>query len=146
MTQLNAYINFPGNTREAMAFYNEIFGGELELAPVAGSPIENDVPEEVRSGVLHSTLTANGFVLMASDMRPAGQLPKEGPISLMLNVPSEEEANRVFAALGDGGSVFCPLGPSFWGAIFGGLTDKFGINWLVHYAVVPAEQKELAGV
>jgi PhnB protein len=146
MTQLNAYINFPGNTREAMAFYKECLGGELELSTVAGSPIENDVPEEVRGGILHSTLTTEGFTLMASDMRPAGQLPKEGPISLMINCNSDEEASRVFAKLSEGGSVFCPLGPSFWGATFGGLMDKFGINWLVHYARVPAEQRELAGV
>ena len=59
---------------------------------------------------------------------------------------SDEEASRLFATLSVGGSVFCPLGPSFWGATFGGLTDKFGINWLVHYAHVPAERKDLATV
>jgi PhnB protein len=146
MTNINAYINFPGNTREAMAFYKECLGGELELNTVAGSPIENDVPESVRQGILHSTLTTENFTLMASDMRPADQLPQEGPISLMINCTSDEEASQLFGKLSEGGSVFCPLGPSFWGATFGGLTDKFGINWLVHYAHVPAEQKELAGV
>ena len=146
MSQINAYINFPGNTREAMAFYQECLGGQLEMSPIAGSPIENELPESIRGGILHSSLTTDTFTLMASDMRPADQLPQEGPISVMLHCSSDEEASAVFSKLGEGGNVFCPLGPSFWGATFGGLSDKFGINWLVHYAQVPAEQKELAGV
>jgi PhnB protein len=146
MTQLNAYINFPGNTRDAMAFYQECLGGELELTPIAGSPIEDQTPTEERQGILHSTLTAEGFTLMASDMRPANQLPKDGPISLMLNCTSEEDVNRYYNSLLAGGEVVCPLGPSFWGATFGVITDKFGITWLLHHAAVPAEQKELAAV
>ncbi|BDI34538.1 VOC family protein [Capsulimonas corticalis] len=132
MTLINGYIHFKGNTREAMAFYQECFGGDLEIQTIAGSPIEEHMPPEARQGVLHSALTNGGVLLMASDMVLDG-LVTGNNMSLMVTCESEEEIDRLFAKLSEGGSIMCPLGDSFWGSKFGHLTDKFEIRWGLNY-------------
>ena len=121
-----------------MAFYKDCFGGELDLMTVAGSPIEKDMPAEAKNDILHSTLITDAFTLMASDMRLEGFVPQDGSVSLMVDCASGEDAERIFSHLSNEGKVGCPLGPSFWGATFGALTDKFGIGWLIHHAAPQA--------
>ena len=102
MTRINAYLHFDGNCREAMTFYQDCLGGELVLQPVEGSPVADQMPPEARGGVLHSTLTKDALVLMASDM---AQCPvvRGHSVSLMLDCSSEEEIRRYFTALSPGG-------------------------------------------
>ncbi|MEO7716727.1 MAG: VOC family protein [Capsulimonas sp.] len=133
MTQINAYINFKGNTREAMAFYQECFGGELDIQTIAGSPIEEHMAPELRSGVMHSALMNGGVMLMGSDMVSPEGLIEGNNMSLMVGCGTEEEIDRLFAKLSEGGSITCPLGDSFWGSKFGHLTDKFGTRWGLNY-------------
>ena len=86
--------------------------------------------------VMHSTLRVGGAILMAAD----GCSPEDktsGGFKLALNVPTEAEAKRAFAALADGGSVEMPLTKTFWSPQFGMLTDRFGIAWMI--SVPPAQ-------
>ena len=132
MTQLNAYINFAGNTREAMNFYKSCLGGELEIMEFEGSAIEEHMPSEMKHSVLHSMLTNGGIRLMASDMpNPAG-ITVGNNISLILDCDSTEEIHRFYNNLAEGGTPDHPVQPAFWGGIFGHLVDKYGIAWLLN--------------
>lgn len=134
MMQINTYLTFNGNCREAMAFYQACLGGELMLQPIDGSPLADQMPSEMKACILHSTLIAEGFTLMGSDMAPEIGLVKGNAVSLMLNCSSEKEIEITFAKLSEGGIVRHNLETTFWGALFGDLTDKFGNNWLLHFS------------
>ena len=132
MTRINAYLHFDGNCREAMTFYKDCLGGELVIQPVEGSPVADQMPPEARQGVLHSCLTKDALVLMASDLS-RGPVVRGHGVSLLLDCVSAGEIQQCFSALSSGGETVCPLGESFWGATFGSLTDRYGIHWsLVH--------------
>ena len=133
MTQINAYLNFNGKCREAMTFYQQCLGGELVMQKISESPMAARVPSELGAKILHSSLTKDKIVLMASDMM--GNNVKSGnSISLCLNCSSDEEINSFFNNLSTDGNVVEPLHQSFWGATFGSLTDKFGVSWIFNYS------------
>jgi PhnB protein len=133
MTQINAYLNFSGNCREALSFYKDSLGGELSLQTVEGSPMEAGCPGAMKHQILHGSLTKNGLILMGSDMVGPEGLIQGNNISLSLSCSSEKEINHFFSALSAGGKVIEPLKLQFWGAMFGVLTDKFGIRWMLTY-------------
>ena len=133
MTQIHAYLTFNGNCREAMTFYRDSIGGELQLQSIKGTPMEGQCPAGREEDVLHSSLTGNGFLLMASDM-----VGKEGfhvgtNLSLSISCSSEEEMHRFFSHLSAGGKVIEPIRQQFWGDTFGALTDKYGVCWMFIY-------------
>ena len=132
MTAITSYLTFNGKCREAMNFYKNCLGGELVFQTVGESPVCNEMPEQMRDSILHSTLIKGPVVLMGSDMAPKA-LVAGNTVSLMLNCSSEEEAKEVYPKLAAGGTPHDPLQISFWGALFGSLTDKYGNQWLVHY-------------
>jgi PhnB protein len=133
MAQINAYINFNGNAREAMNFYKECFGGELVMQKVAESPMAAQLPAAIANKILHSYLNSNGIILMASDCM--GETITEGD-NIWLNVDcnSDEEIETYFDALARNGKITEPLHQTFLGATFGVLTDQFGINWMFNYS------------
>ena len=134
MTQINAYVSFSGNCREAMTFYKECLGGELTLQTVGGSPIEAQCPAAMKDQILHSTLMKDGsLLLMGSDMVAPDGFIKGNNIALSVNCSSEGEINEFFSSLSASGKIIDPLKEQFWGAIFGVLTDKFGIRWMFNY-------------
>jgi PhnB protein len=133
MTQVNPYINFDGNCREAMIFYKECLGGELALQTVEGSPIEAQCPPGIKHQILHGSLMKDSLVLMGSDMQGPEGFIKGNSIALSLSCSNEEEIRTFFANLSRGGTVTHALMESFWGATFGVLTDKFGIRWMLNY-------------
>ena len=133
MAQINAYLNFNGNCREAMTFYKKCLGGELTVQTVEGSPIEFQCPPSMKHQVLHASLLKGNLVLMASDMIEPEGFIKGNTISLSLNCNSEREIKTFFARLSAGGRVTHPLEKQFWGATFGVLTDKYGIKWMLNY-------------
>ena len=133
MTQINSYLTFNGNCRQAMNFYKDCLGGELFFQTIGESPLSDKMPEQMKDCILHSTLTNGNLVIMASDMVGENGLIKGNTVSLMLNCSSEEEIRNFYAALSDGGKQTHPLEISFWGALFGDLVDKFGNNWLLHF-------------
>ena len=133
MSQINSYLTFSGNCREAMEFYQSCLGGELFFQTVGETPLAGKMPEKMKNMILHSTLTNGDLKLMASDMVSEKGLIRGNGVSLMLNCESEEEIYRVFRSLSEGGIIGHALENTFWGAIIGDFTDKFGNNWLLHY-------------
>ncbi|HUS26661.1 MAG TPA: VOC family protein [Nevskiaceae bacterium] len=130
-TQLNPYIGFKGNAREAMEFYQSVFGGKLELHTFKEYHAAHDPSEE--DNIMHSMLQAdNGITFMASDT-PTGMDYKPGTnISMSLSGDNEEELRGYFDKLSAGGTMAVPLRKAEWGDTFGMFSDKFGIQWLVN--------------
>jgi len=133
MTQLSPYINFNGECRQAMHFYQECLGGELHLQTIAGSPIEAACPPAIWDQILYSTLINKGIFMMGSDMQGLVQTVKGNNIAISVNCSSEEEINSFFKNLSAGGEIIEDLKKQFWGGLFGVLTDKFGIRWMFNY-------------
>jgi len=132
MTQINAYLTFNGNCREAMTFYQACLGGVLTMQTVGGSPMENEMPPEAKQQILHASLTNNGLVLLGSDMAGGEEVVKGNTISLSLNCNSEKEIATFFSNLASGGQIVHPLHEFFAGTM-GTLTDKFERDWLLYY-------------
>jgi PhnB protein len=133
--QLEPYLFFPGNCEEALNFYKEVFRGQIEdisrmkdVPKDAGGP---PVTPETAEKVMHASFKSPGVSFMASDASP-GKTYGEGAISLSLGTSDLAEATRVFNALAAGGNVEMPLADMFWGATFGMLTDKYGIDWMIN--------------
>ena len=133
MKALHPYIAFAGTCAEAMTFYRDCLGGELTMQKVSEAPIAGQMPPQMQDKIMHSTLTIGDLSLMASDMRPPWLDGDGSNISVMLHCSSEEELHRHFTALAKGGEVRDPAGEKFWGGHFGALTDKFGVNWSLHF-------------
>ncbi len=131
MTQLNAYLNFNVQCREAMTFYKDCLGGELNIMNVEGSPL--DVPENAKDRVLHAVLVRPGITVMASDSMPGQPVTQGSNVSLSVNCESRAQADEFFTKLGAGGKITMPMENTFWGAYFGMLTDKFGIHWMFNF-------------
>src|ERR1700704_1615138 len=96
MTQINSYLTFNGNCREAMTFYKECLGGELVLQTIGESPMAEKMPLQMKKSILHSTLTRGNLVLMGSDIVSEKGLVKGNTVSLMLDCGSEEEIKACY--------------------------------------------------
>lgn len=131
--QIQSYLTFNGNCREAMIFYKSCLGGELSLQTIGDSPLSDKMPKKMKDCILHATLTKDSFVLMGTDMVPSQGLIKGNNVSLSLKCMSLEQIETCFEKLSEGGKVEHPLEDSFWGALFGDLTDKYGNHWLLSY-------------
>ena len=130
-TTLNPYIQFRDQTREAMEFYESVFGGELTISTFGdfGDPGEAD-PD----GVMHAQLQApGGMVLMASDAAPGMDHQAGSQIAISLSGDGDE-LHGYWDKLSDGGQVMVPLEKQMWGDEFGMCTDRFGIGWMVNIA------------
>ena len=129
--RLSPYLAFNGNCNEALNFYKSVLGGTLEIKTFADMP--GDIPEADKEKVMHGRLLFNDMEIMASDSMRGKKAVNGTSIALSLEYDNFEEAKRVFNNLSAGGSVLMPFEKVFWGATFGMLTDKFGIQWMVHY-------------
>ncbi len=139
MTQLNPYVRYnDGKCREAFTFYQSVLGGKLAFQTVGESPMAKEMPGK-ENLIMHVELKNEGIWLFGSDMMR--DVAKVGDnFSLSLNVDSEAEAKRLFDGLSQGGEVFMPLEKTFWGAFFGMITDKYGIEWMVNYQFEPEKK------
>jgi PhnB protein len=133
MININSYLTFNGNCREAMTFYTACLGGELTFQTIGESPMAENMPPKMKDSILHATLINGGVIIMASDMACEDGIVKGNTISLMLHCSSEEEIKSCYAKLSADGKANHPLEDTFWGAVFGDLTDKFGNRWLLSY-------------
>ncbi|HEY1040388.1 MAG TPA: VOC family protein [Bacteroidia bacterium] len=133
MSTIHSYLTFNGNCREAMTFYRDCLGGELTFQTIGESPLAAQLPGKMKDCILHSTLTNGNMVLLGSDMVSAQGLKKGNTVSMVLNCMSEEEIKSCYKKLSDGGTADHPLENTFFGALFGDLTDKFGNHWLLNY-------------
>ncbi len=137
MTQLNPYIRFNDKKcREAMAFYKDCFGGEVTFQTVGETPIAKDMPADKQDLVMHATLKSGPIEFFGADMmRDTAKIGDNIPLAL--NCSSEKELRDIFAKLSAGGDVFMPVDKVFWGGIFGVVTDKYGVEWMLNYQEAP---------
>jgi PhnB protein len=131
MKEIITYLNFDGNTREAMTFYKRCLGGELQLMPF--SEVPGDFPKEAKDRIMHARLANGSAVLMASDTMPGMPFKQGSNFAICVNCETLQELEKFFTALGEKGKVTMPLQDTFWGARFGMLTDQFGINWMFNF-------------
>lgn len=133
-TLVQPYLFFGGRCEEALAFYRTALGAEVNMLMLHKDSPEPPPPGMLQPGfenkVMHAEFRIAGSTLMASD-GCGGDVSFSG-FSLSLSVPTEAEADRLFAALADGGQVQMPLGKTFWSPRFGMLTDRFGIHWMIN--------------
>jgi PhnB protein len=130
--KLNPYLTFDGDCEEAFKVYEKVLGGKIvAMMPHEGTPAEAQVPAEWRNKILHARLLFGDNVLMASDA-PPGRFEKMQGFSVSLVLQDPAEAERIFSAFADGGTVRMPLGETFWAKKFGMLTDRFGTPWMVN--------------
>jgi len=134
MKKLNPYLNFPGNTREALNFYKECLKGEIVSMQTYGEAIM-DVEDKYKNNIIHAEFKAGGVEFMASDGMPGFTATPGNMIAMSINLDDEQEQKDIFNALAAGGKVDMPLDKTFWGAIFGQLTDRFGIQWMLNCVV-----------
>ena len=128
-SKLNPYLQFKDNAREAMTFYQGVFGGDLVVNTFGEYGGDGD-------GIMHSQLEApNGFTLMASDT-PEGMPPSSpgGNITISLSGDDNDDLRGYWDKLADGGQVMMPLEKQMWGDEFGMCTDRFGVAWMVNIA------------
>jgi PhnB protein len=132
--QVQPYLFFDGRCEEAVEFYRKALGAEVEmLMRFKDSPEPHQlgmVPPGAENKVMHSCLRIGETRVMASDGRCLGKPNFQG-FSLSLTVPSAADADRLFAALGDGGQVQMPLTKTFFSARFGMVADRFGVSWMI---------------
>ena len=132
MAQLNAYLMFPGNCREAMEFYKRCLGGELTLMTIGDSPMTAQMPAEMHGKIMHSMIASGKMTLMGSDMVGEERYKPGNTISLCLVCESKEEIETLFSQLSQGGQVKNPLKEEFFGT-YGDLTDRYGFNWMFQF-------------
>jgi PhnB protein len=126
---LEAYLFFPGNTEEAMNYYQGVLGGALSIT--RRGDVDPTAPEDEKHQVINAALEAGTFTLRASD-RADTTNEVQTRIELTIVGTDEDDLRRIFDGLSEGGTVKAPLEKMFWGDIFGGLIDKFGIGWQVN--------------
>lgn len=129
---IQPYLFFGGRCEEALEFYRTTVGAQVEmLMRYRDSPEQPPpLPECFHNKVMHASVRIGQSVVMASDGMCDGPANFEG-FSLSITVPDESEAERVFAALSEGGLVTMPLEKTFWSPKFGMLQDRFGVGWMV---------------
>lgn len=124
MTTLTPYLAFAGNAREAMTFYQSVFGGQLDL--VTGKDF--GLPPEQHDRIMHAFLRTEGWNLMAADSDKAAERYQGFSLSVM-----GTEAEKQIAQLAEGGSVEMKFEQQQWGARFGIVRDKYGITWQFNF-------------
>jgi PhnB protein len=136
MMKLNTYVNFRGTCAEAFHYYEQHLGAKIGMMMThAQNPTPNPIPPEWKDAVLHARLTIGGTELSGAD------IPNAEPMRsayLTLSIDSDKEAERVFAALAEGGRVLMKMEETFFASRFGQVQDRFGINWMV---LNPREQR-----
>lgn len=129
--QVANYLFFNGQCREAFEFYQTRLGGEItSLLGHQDMPPGAESPDEWRDKILHASLRIGDTTLMASDL-PGDEYQQPQGFAVSLSVDTASEAERVFNALAENGTVQSPLEPTFFAARFGTLVDRFGIPWMI---------------
>ena len=127
--KMNTYVNFAGKCREAFQFYEKHLGGKISMMMTHGeAPDAGKVKPDWKDAVLHARIVVAGTELMGADI-PTAQPMRSAYLSLGMD--SDAEAERVFAALSEGGEVFAPIQETFFATRYAQLRDRFGINWMI---------------
>jgi PhnB protein len=141
MARVNTYLNFPRNTEEAFQFYKTVFGGEfggMGIARFGDIPAQEGMPpmdEKDKNLVMHIELTiTGGHVLMGTDAPESMGFHVNfgNNVHISLEPDTRTETKRLFDALSAGGKITMDLQDMFWGAYYGSVTDKYGVQWMVN--------------
>lgn len=126
------YLLFNGNARQAMTFYQQVLGGNLQISPFSDMPdFEENIDPVHADRVMNAQLTFDDGLLMASDGCPDQPVgPMEG-FAVALEFPDADRAADIFERLGEGGTVLMPWAPTFWAAGFGMFKDQYGVTWMI---------------
>ncbi|HEY0699993.1 MAG TPA: VOC family protein [Micromonospora sp.] len=128
-SQLNPYLTFDGNAREAMEFYQSVFGGQLRISTFGEFGSSDPA---VADKVMHAMLTTDrGYILMASDTAPGMRYNPGNTITCSLSGDPGEGIEEVWEKLSDGGTVTMPFEKQVWGDLYGMCVDRFGTPWMV---------------
>jgi PhnB protein len=135
--QLNSYLNFNGQCEAAFKFYERCLGGKIQMMMTYGeSPMAEQVTPESRNKIIHVTMAVGDGLLMGSDAMGSDAPPQryEKPQGFFVQVAIEhpDDAERLFQALSENGTVRMPLQQTFWAARFGMLVDQFGTPWMIN--------------
>lgn len=135
-TRLNPYLSFRDNAREAMTYYQSVFGGELEISTFESIHASED-PAEAQK-VMHSMLAiADGLTLMGADTPNGMEWAPRANAPIALTGEDEPLLRGWWDKLSDGGAVTMPLNKAPWGDYFGTCTDKFGVDWMFNISGTP---------
>lgn len=127
--RMQPYVNFAGKCTDAFRFYEKHLGGRIGMMMTHGqSPDPSRTAPEWKDAILHGTIVLGDTELMGADI-PGAEPMRSAYLSL--SVDSDSEAERIFAALSDGGQVFMPIQETFFATRFGQLRDRFGVNWMI---------------
>lgn len=131
-SQLNPYLTFNGNAREAMEFYHSVFGGQLRINTFGEFGSSDPA---IADKVMHAMLTTDqGYILMASDIAPGMPYNPGNTITCSLSGDPGEGLEQAWEKLSDGGTITMPFEKQVWGDVYGMCIDKFGIPWMVDIA------------
>ena len=130
--QLNPYLFFTGNCKEAFTLYEKVLGGKIiAMMTHKETPAAEHTKPEWQDKIIHARMTFGDQVLMASDAPPEHHRPMQG-FSASLTVQEPAEANRIFKAFSEDGQVTMPIQETFWAHRFGMLVDRFGTPWMIN--------------
>jgi PhnB protein len=130
--QLNPYLTFDGRCEAAFKFYEKVLGGKIEAMMTYGSsPMAEQTPADWRNKIMHARLTVGDKMLMASDAPPDRREAMKG-FSVTISLDDPGQAERIFHALSEKGTVQMPIQKTFWAARFGMLVDQFGTPWMIN--------------
>ena len=137
--QLHTYLNYGGNCEQAFRFYEQHLGGRISMLMRHGeSPEQGPVPANWKDKVLHARMSLGGTELLGADVPPDRFQPMRSAY-LTLSLDSNEEAERIYALLSEGGDIFMPMAEMFFAHRFAMLRDRFGTSWmLLHPRAQPA--------
>lgn len=137
MARVSTYLNFPGTTEAAFAFYKTVFGTEYVGSLMRFGDMNNpDLPAEAHNKILHIELPIlGGHVIMATDVLTGmGEISQGNGIHINLEPDTRTHTEALFNALAENGEIRTPLAAMFWGGYYGVLTDQFGIGWMFNCA------------
>jgi len=135
--RLNPQLAFNGQCEAAFRFYERCLGGKIAFLLTWGnSPMADQAPAEWRDKICHATLTVGDNVLAGSDPAP-GQYEQPKGFSMLLGLKDPSDAERIFHALAENGTVQMPIRKTFWSVCFGVVVDQFGIPWAINCEQAP---------
>ncbi|SEK68028.1 VOC family protein [Nitrosovibrio tenuis] len=130
--QLNPYLSFNGQCEAAFKFYEQCLGGKIvAMLTYGSSPMADQTPPEWRDKIMHARLMVEDEILMGSDSPPEHYEQTNG-MSVSLGIDNPEDAERIFHALAENGTVRMPIQTTFWATRFGMLVDQFGTPWMIN--------------
>ena len=133
MKKANVYLTFDGNCKQAVSFYQQCLGGQLDVMTFGEAKGVPGIKPESKDRIMHAVLTTGPAVIMASDSMPGMPFQQGNNVSISIDCETEEEIDRLFQKFSKNGKITMPLDHAFWGAKFGMIIDQFGVHWMFNF-------------